>query len=169
MMAEVLNDDVVGLYKRLNRFIEELFKSQSANVTDMNVHDQNRLQSYLNSVTAYLDWIVSSDQPMDYPETHPKVTVLEEPPVVPDIENPIVVDLVKLFIRARDEMTNSQSARYSTGLIVHDEQRVRAVVQRAQDYLDNYIKAVVPIDQPESTPKQTDTGSGRTGIKGSGN
>jgi hypothetical protein len=163
-MAEVLNDDVVGIYKRMNRFIVELVKSQSANVTDMNIHDQKRLQSYLDSIAFYIDWVVSADNPMDYPETHPTSTILEEVPVVPEIENPIVVDLVKLLTRARDEVTNSQSARYSTGLISHDEVRLRSVIARVQLYLDNYIKKVVPIDQPESSPRITDTGSGLTGI-----
>ncbi len=159
----VFNDDVAGIYRRTNRFIEELQKSSSANVTDVNEFDQDRIITYLNSLTVYLNWVMS--QPLlDLPETHPKTLELEEPPVLLLVENLMIKDLIRLFERGRDEMINSQSARNASGLISFDNVRIRAVIEKAQKYLSDYVQKVIPLDLPESSPMAPDTGAGRTGI-----
>jgi len=159
----IFNDDIVGIYRRINRFIEELQKSASSNVADINIYDKIRLQSYLDALSIYLDWIVAQPS-LDLPETHPKAIELENVPLVQDVENLMIRDFVRLLERGRDEIINSQSARNATGLISFDQGRLRAVVEKAQKYLETYVDKVTPIDFPESSPASPDSGSGRTGI-----
>jgi hypothetical protein len=160
---KVFNDDVAGIWSRLIRYMEELIKSQSANLTEFISFDLERLKSYLDDVTKYLDWIVAQPQ-LDLPETSPREIELETPPEVPKLENPMIVDCVRLIVRARDEIANSQSARRSSGLVTFDEKRLRAVIEKCAQYLDNYVATVSPIDLPESSPRALSSGSGRTGI-----
>lgn len=157
------NDDIVGIYRRINRFIEELQKSASANVADVNIYDKLRLKSYLSALTTYIDWVVGQPS-LDLPETHPKALELEPVPAIQEVENLMVRDFVRLLERGRDEVINSQSARNATGLISFDENRLRAVIEKAEKYLDSYVDKVTPIDLPESSPVSPDSGSGRTGI-----
>lgn len=160
---DVFNDDVAGIYRRINRYIEEAFKSASSNVADMNTFDQARLMSYLTDISTFLDWVVGQPQ-LDLPETHPKPTTLADPPTVPDIENSMIQDMVRLFERCRDECIQSQSARNATGLISFDEARIRAVIAKSSAYLTQYVQQVTPIDMPESMPAMEDTGHGHGGI-----
>ena len=67
---EVYNDDIAGVYRRINRFLEELQKSASSNVSDVNKFDLDRIKSYIESLTKYIDWIIAQPQ-LDLPETHP--------------------------------------------------------------------------------------------------
>lgn len=160
---QVFNDDIAGIYRRINKFLEELQKSASSNVADINDFDKTRVLSYLASLTAYVNWIV--DQPLlDLPETHPKILELESPPELLPVENLMVKDLMRLFERVRDEILSSQSARNATGLISFDEKRMRAVIEKAEKFIDSYVSKVTPIDLPESSPREASTGSGRTGI-----
>lgn len=161
--TKVFNDDVAGIYRRFNRFIVEVQKSASANVADINAFDLERINAYIQSMTFYLDWVDA--QPMlDLPETHPKLISLEAVPVVIEVENLMIRDLVRLFERARDEIVNAQSARNASGLIKFDSARVRAVLQKATNYLEEYVVKVSPLDMPESSPTSTDSGSGAGGI-----
>lgn len=160
---KVFNDDIVGIYRRFNKFIVELDKSASANVADVNDHDIKRFLSYIDNMTAYIDWVVGQPQ-LDLPETNPKLINLEAPPSIQGVENLMIRDLARLFERARDEVTNSQSARNATGLIKFDEGRIRAVLEKADNYIDSYIANVTPIDLPESSPNSPSSGPGRTGI-----
>lgn len=160
---EIYNDDIVGIYNRVNRFVIELIKSASANVNDINEHDNIRIVNYLNSLQAYINWVVSQNQ-LDLPETHPKTTTLEDAPAIPLMENLMIKDLIGLFLRARDEIINSQSARNSNGLIPFDLARINAVIQKSRAYLVDYVEKVIPIDMPESTPNSPTTGGGNTGV-----
>ena len=40
-MATVLNQDVAGLHPRINRFLVEIHKSASSNLSEMSSYDQN--------------------------------------------------------------------------------------------------------------------------------
>jgi hypothetical protein len=162
-MAEIFNDDIVGIYRRINKFIEELQKSASANVADVNVYDKIRFTSYFNALTQYVNW-VKAQPSLDLPETHPKHIELEAPPEIQDVENLMIRDLVRLLERGRDELINSASARNATNLIVFDESRFRAVIEKAENFIDGFISTVSPIDLPESSPLNSDSGPGRTGI-----
>jgi hypothetical protein len=153
LMPDVYNHDVVGIYNRLNRFIVEIFRSVSANVSQMNAFDQARLQSYLDGIRNYVSWVIAQPQ-LDLPETTPRKYVLETPPVVPDVESEEVSDLLRMLILSRDELTDSQSSRTGSGLIPFDHARFMAVIDKSDAFLKTYIQVTSPLDLPESSPDE---------------
>lgn len=161
--VQVHNQDVVGLYNRVNRFITELQKSASGDVSSFNDFDQTRLSSYLDAIVRYHDWVVSQPH-LDLPETAPRLYDLEPKPEIVDVENEDINDAVRLLIVARDELTNSQSARMAAQLTEHDSGRFTAVIQKARNFLTDYIAPTEPLDLPESSPMEPSTGPGRTGV-----
>ena len=159
----VYNHDVAGLYRRINRFIEELIFSQSSSGSEMIVFDQVRLSSYLGAIRSYHAWIVN--QPLlDLPETSPRQYDLEPCPAVPSLENESIRDLIVLLELGRDELINGQSARLSSNVTRFDSTRLLAIVEKAQAFLDCYISTVTPLDLPESSPMREITGSGKQGV-----
>lgn len=161
--ATVYNHDIIGVYNRLNRFIVELIHSVSANVSQVNQFDMERLKSYLNNVKKYLGWVMA--QPLlDLPETTPRVWVLEAPTTIPDMDNEEVADIVRMLELARDELTHSQSARQGSGLIPFDALRFNAVIAKTETFLSTYVEVVTPIDLPESSPDEAMILGGRRGI-----
>ena len=162
-MATVLNHDIAGLCRRINRFIIELHKSVSSGVHYVNEFDQERLNAYLAAVRAYRDWVVGQPQ-LDLPETHPREIELGPDPDSTAVENEAVRDAIYLMELCRDELVNSQSARHPAGLISFDDRRAMALVEKCQKFLDEYIKKVQPVDMPESSPSRPLSGPGATGI-----
>lgn len=161
----VFNHDIVFLHDMLNRFIVELLKSQSSGVSGMIIADQSRLESYIQSLRVAHDWIQA--QPMlDLPETHPRPYPLEPAPEVPErgVENEGINQMVRLMVALRTELVNSQSARFSTRLQPFDSTRFVAIVDKAEAFLNNYIRQTTPIDMPESSPREAMTTDGMMGV-----
>ena len=95
-IGHVYNHDILGLHRRINRFIEEVSKSTSSAGSQVNAHDQLRLSTYLNAIRGYHDWVIA--QPLlDLPETHPRQWKLQDNPTVPDIENESAIDVVNML------------------------------------------------------------------------
>ena len=163
MSEQVNNHDIVGLYQRLNRFIEELYKSASSGVSEVNEFDQARLTTYLNAVDTYHAWVINQPH-LDCPETAPRYYDLDEPPVVDTVENENVNDLIRILLIARDELVNAQSARTPANLNPFDSARLTAIVQKCRLFLLDYIQVATPLDLPESSPEKPQSGPGRTGI-----
>ena len=159
----VYNQDVAGLHARINRFIEEMSSSVSSDVSLFSLFDQTRLLSYTGAVKKYHDWVMSQPQ-MDLPETHPREYTLKANPVVPDLENESVKDVIRMLEVARDEVINSQSARMPTGLISFDSARIMAVVTKVEKFITDYVKVADPLDLPESSPDAPMTPAGKTGV-----
>ena len=162
---QTYNHDVAGVSTRLHRFIVEVKKAVSANTGMVNSFDQARLGSYLKAAHAYMDWVVGQPQ-LDLPETHPR---LLEVPLLPDdevdaIENESLRDIARMLKLAILEALNSQSSRHASGLISFDEARLRAIINKCQALLENYISTVDPLDLPESSPAYGMTGPGKGGI-----
>ena len=162
-MATVYNSDVAGIYRRINRFIVELVKSQSSGVGEMIPFDQVRLASYLNAIDGYVAWVVGQPS-LDLPETNPRTYVLEDPPGVPAVESEEVRDVVTLLELARDELINSQSARLASNIKSFDQVRLTAIVAKARKFLETYIVTVTPLDNPESSPMRVVSGHGLGGV-----
>lgn len=161
--AKTYNMNIGGLVDRANRFLQEMQKSQASNLTSFNVFDQGRLTSYLDSLEAYIDWVVA--QPMlDLPETSPREVKMNTFPEIQEHENPMITDVVRLIERFRDELMHSQSSRQSTGLVSFDEVRARKIIEALRTYLADYVSKVNPVDLPETTPSEETTGSGKTGV-----
>lgn len=161
--AFVYNADIVGLYDRINRFIEELVKSVSSGVSLTNEFDQVRLGLYLDAVDRYHDWIKAQPH-LDLPETAPKPFVLEDPPVIPNLENESINDVIRLLTAARDELVNSQSARLPCQMLTFDSIRMTAIIEKTRRLLIDYIAQTEPLDLPESSPKEIMSGPGRVGV-----
>ncbi len=159
----VYNHDVDGLQRRINRFIEEMIKAASNTVSQVNAFDQTRLASYINAIREYQAFINGQPQ-LDLPETNPREFELGANPVVPDLENESLRDVVVLLELARDEIINGQSARMPSGLIPYDSARLTAIVDKVDSLLTNYISIVTPLDLPESSPMREITGPGRKGV-----
>ena len=162
-LTHVYNHDVLGLHRRINRFIEEVAKSTSSGGSQVNEYDQNRLSTYLQAIKGYHDWVVAQPQ-LDLPETHPRTWPLQANPEIPEIENESAVDVVNMLELARDELVSGQSARNASGLIKFDSTRLMAVVDKAEKFLQDYISVVTPLDLPESSPMKQQTPPGKRGV-----
>ena len=161
--ASTCNTDLSSLYRRINRFIVEVTKSQSSGLSLTSSFDTSRALSYLDSLRGYITWMIQ--QPLlDLPETGPMELVLEKSPDLPFFENESLYDICVLFEILRDELVNSQSARMSSGLTQHDHTRAVSIIQKIENLITQYIATQEPLDLPESSPMREITGAGRTGI-----
>lgn len=159
----IFNHDVVLMVQQLNRYIEELMRSQSANVSGLTPADRARLMSYLSAMRKLRSWVQS--QPiLDLPETHPRQHELEPFPVVPDIENDAVAAIIRLLEAARTELVNSASARQASTLLKADEVRLTALVDKVEKFVVDYIDEAEPLDLPESSPQEDPVAPGRGGV-----
>ena len=160
MPTEVNNHDVLGLVRRINRFIVELTHAASAGISEMTGHDITRLKTYLTAISTYKAWVIG--QPiLDLPETHPQVYALPVPPSVPGLDNDSVADILTLLGKLRDEMVAGQSGRYASGLNAHDAVRFDAIVAKVTAFLEDYVELATPLDLPESSPRDPGVAHGR--------
>ena len=160
---DVYNIDVAGCIRRMRRFQEETIKAASSGLANTSAADMGRAVSYLAAITAYLDHVVSQPQ-LDLPEWSPKIINLGEAEVMAMPENESLVDLMTLWQAMEVEIANSQSSRQATGIVSHDENRMRAIIAKAESFLTSYVAVIQPLDLPESAPLRDQTGPGRTGV-----
>ena len=158
----VLNVDVVGYHNRMNRFIEEVMKSQSSNHSTYKEADKLRLLSFLSAMRFYLDYVKGVPE-QDLPETNPRPYPLRENPIIQEVENEMVNQVINLLILCRDEMDASQSASYGSGIQGHDLKRQLEYITRIEDFIKLYIDEATPLDLPESSPRAQVQGPGQTG------
>jgi hypothetical protein len=159
----VYNQDVAGLHARINRFINEMTDSVSSGISLFTAFDQARLLSYTNAVHKYHDWVIAQPQ-LDLPETHPREYALKPNPVVPDIENESVKDVIRLLEVTRDELANCQSSRMPSGLVSFDSIRLVAVIKKVEAFIKDFVQVADPLDLPESSPQSLMAGAGKTGV-----
>lgn len=162
-VTHVYNHDLVGLYDRINRFLEEVNKSVSAGSSYLNAADKQRLNSYLQAIREYQAFVTGAPQ-LDLPETSPRQYTLKPAPQLPEPESEICADIQRMFTLARDELMRCQSARQPAGLNTFDDQRLTAIVDKVESYLTGYVDTATPLDLPESAPAMAMTGHGRTGV-----
>lgn len=156
---KTLNMDLVGLWNRINRYIVEVQKSQSANVSLTLESDLVRYKSYFSALR-FLIAHVDADPRLDLPETNPFEYALREAPLLMDLENENCVHVALLLETVRQELAMSQSSRLSTGLIAFDKDRFLAGISKAESYLENYVEKATPLDMPESSPRAAVQGKG---------
>ena len=162
-MADVLNNDITAAYNDINRYIEELHKSQSSSAAEMKSYDKKRLYTYLSNMRFQHDFIVSQPE-QDLPETSPKTYALRALPDTPPVENEMINHLIGLLALTRDELINSQSARDSSGMKKFDSDRFLMHVMRIEVYMKDFVENVSPVDLPESSPRVAVSGPGLGGI-----
>lgn len=156
---KLYNDDILGFVVRVDRFLAEVNKSLSANITDYGAFDITRLKSYIAAMRTYLSWVSGQPQ-LDLPDTHPQELVIPVLPELPDTENPMAADVIRLLTRLRSEMIKSQSARMPSGFVEHDLVRSQAIIDKIEKFVIDYIEKVTPMDLPESSPSTPVTGHG---------
>lgn len=159
----VYNHDIVGIQTRFNRFITEMYNSVSNGTSQTNTFDQARLSSYLDAIDGYHAWVLSQPH-LDLPETSPRAYALEANPVIADIENEDLADVIRMLQISRDEIVNSQSARDAAGLNKFDSARLSAIIAKVRAFLTTYMTKVSPLDLPESSPQDPLSGPGKTGV-----
>lgn len=158
-----LNMDIVGLWNRINRFIEECGRSVSSNLSLTNTFDTERLTTYLNAIDKYHAHVAA--QPfLDLPETSPRLYVLLPPPAIFTVESDDMDDILNMFRLMRDELVGSQSSRMPVGIIAPDSRRLTAIVQKARNFLSDYVGPTQPLDLPESSPNTPLSPAGLGGI-----
>lgn len=156
----VYNHDLASLVKRLRRFKFELYKSVSANLSELSDNDVNRLRSYLEAAKAFKSWMVAQPE-LDLPETSPHEYEIAEEEEREEIENDDADMVITMMDLLEREMVGSQSGRRSTGLISHDAVRFDSVIAKVEAFLDNYVAVANPLDLPESAPRNGLSGAGR--------
>lgn len=161
--AVTYNSDVRGIVRRINRFIQEIYLSQSSGVSKSSTFDVARSVSYISAVRSYVQWVVGQPE-LDLPETGPLAIDLPVNPVIPDMENESLYDLAAMLETARNELASSQSSRMSSNLIQFDQLRLEAILDKADLFITSYIQVVDPLDLPESSPQTLVTGPGKTGV-----
>ena len=156
------NTDVHSIFRRYNRMLVEIMKSQSSGISQTMPFDLVRVKSYLIAMRRYIEFIVGEPL-LDCPETGPTEIPLPPTPKVDVVENESAFDVMQLILIARDELANSQSARIPTNLVKFDYDRQIAYLTKITN-LVLYIEAAEPLDLPESSPNASVSGPGRTGV-----
>ena len=149
--SKTFNQDVLVFARKLDRAIDEMGKSASGRDTDFLEADQKRLKGYLLDAQQFLDYASSTPVP-DYAETHAMEFELPEPPQHPSVENEMVQLAMNQLYRLRQEIAIGQTSRRAAGIHERDKERADALLQRATDFVDNYVEAVNPPDYPASAP-----------------
>lgn len=157
------NHDVAGVHQRLNRFIEEMLKSASSSLSEFSEFDVVRLKTYLNAIRTYHKWVTAQPQ-LDLPETTPRKYDLKTNPVIPDLENESVKDVIRMLELGRDELVASQSSRKPSGMVTFDSARLEALIDKVDNFIADYIEVATPLDLPESSPQTAITGHGKNSI-----
>jgi len=145
------NRNILVLYSKVNRYIEELHKSNSANASAMDEHDVKRVMIYLNDLRAYMAYVKAQPHP-DLVEVHPRVRELVEPYILVPIENEACMEVCWLLEEFRDEMSNSQSSREHSGLLFFDMDRGVSLLDKLEKFIEDYAQDLLPIDRPRSSP-----------------
>ncbi len=156
------NHDVRMVHNEYCRYIEEVQKAQSANLSMIRDADKARLLTYLDRMVQILDWIVAQPQ-VDLPESHPDAYELVEFPPLVKVENESLNMLATLMDLARKENANSSSSRAPSGMVSFDEGRQRQYISKMRNLLV-MSDSISPVDFPESSPRAEGITDGRTGI-----
>jgi hypothetical protein len=160
---QILNEDIYGLLRRMRNYIKEIMLCSSANTPMTNAHDIARAQSYIESIRGFLAHVKA--QPLlDAPETSPNTIEIPVLPAYEPIENDSLYDLARILMNAYLELVHSASARMGNGIIKHDDERLRAFLDKAQNLITQYILVVDPIDMPETVPSAPVAPPGNRGI-----
>lgn len=163
--TEVNNLDVAGLLERVDRARYEVLKAGSANVDDIRAADRRRIDSYNAEIQSYANYVAAEPE-QDYPESYPETYQVRYlvTPGMEAVENLGIRDLDRLYRKVLVELSNSQSARYPSGLKVQDKERIDSYMARIDSLLVNHLDSVNPLDLPESNPSDASVTDGFTGI-----
>lgn len=163
--SKTYNHDIVGYLQRILRFRFELLKSASGGMSEMSQYDQDRLSTYLDACTKYLDWVMGQPE-LDLPESHPREYELPQLPEYVPVENESVNDVLRMLDVHAIEVSHSQSGLRASRMIDFDEKRARDMIAKIRAFLADYIATTTPLDLPESSPRAEAAGAGRGNFSG---
>jgi len=129
------NTDIVTLTNALNRYIAEAYMSESASVHFLNEFDLARFQAFLTRIVASQQWIVDTPQ-VDNPSIYPRFHIIPVWKDVPEIESDAIRTMIRGLEQTRDELIMCQSSRVSSGLLLKDNERLTANLDRTQALLE---------------------------------
>jgi len=150
--SDIRNYDCMFLISKIDRTAKEILESASAGLNDYSEADKVRLQSYINSFSAWLDH--SSAQPaLDKPHSHPMTLPVPSDPMdsQPDIDNDAAKALLHELRTFRINVHGCQSSDLSNNYMAQDLARFKSYVAKVQALLTGYIGTVQPLDLPETS------------------
>lgn len=170
MEQETFNLHIAAICRYIARYTEEISKSASAGVTALSTADKKRLADYVSSMRVYIDWVWSLQEDddggfLDLPESHPTAVMVPIIDPVGEMENNALVDIVEYFKTLYKEAMSAQSSRLGAGLIGHDYDRMIAILDTIDSYIDTFVAATSPQDFPESSPRAFMPSAGKTGVR----
>jgi len=157
------NLDIKIFYIKINRYIYEAYKCNSANASYLFDADRDRLHEYLDDLMGHLDYATQDPIP-DLVETAPHKMELSAPTEIKEIENESMLQIIYLFEALRGEVIGSQSSRLPVGYLPADSKRAYDLIMKIRNFLTDYVADLLPIDRPKSSPMAAMTGAGRTGV-----
>jgi hypothetical protein len=159
----IYNLDCTYLADKIARYAGEVQMSVSSNVAFVNEFDMSRLQQYLNDIDRAVAYINEQPQ-LDLPESHPMVHAIQPFPTMRDMESDEWDHVVRLLRAGYIELVNSQSARLGAGLMPFDSRRITALVAKCRAWLNDYVAERSPMDLPETSPQQSMSPAGKSGV-----
>lgn len=161
--SAIYNLDVTYLADKLARYTGEVQMSVSSNVAFVNEFDMARLQQYLTDIDRAVAYVLDQPQ-LDMPESHPMLHSIQPFPPMRDMESDEWDHVVRLLRAGYIEIVNSQSARLGAGLMPFDARRITALVAKTRQWLTSYVAERSPMDLPETSPQQTMSPAGQSGV-----
>ena len=159
----IYNLDCTYLADKIARYAGEVQMSVSSNVEFVNEFDMSRLQQYLSDIDRAVAYINEQPQ-LDLPESHPMVHAIQAFPTMRDMESDEWDHVVRLLRAGYIELVNSQSARLGAGLMPFDSRRITALVAKCRAWLNDYVAERSPMDLPETSPQQSMSPAGKSGV-----
>lgn len=170
MEQETFNLHIAAICRYIARYTEEISKGASAGITALSNADKKRLNAYVADIRIYIDWVwaLQSDDDggfLDLPESHPTSIIVPIINPIGEMENNALIDVVYYFKTMYVEAMSSQSSRLGAGLIGHDYDRMIAILDTLDSYIETFVDATSPQDFPESSPRSLMPTPGKKGVK----
>lgn len=158
--THISNHDVIFMCSKVDRYLEEMNRSQSTGLSGIIQWDQQRINAYLDALDVALAH-VRAIPIVDTPETHPHMYVVEPGPEIVNVNSEEINHLCNMFLTLRNEILHSQSAKAGSNVIEHDARRWTDLVQKCRLFMADYVATQTPEDMPESSPEEPNTRHGK--------
>lgn len=141
------NLDVNLLGKEVLLFRNEVFKSASSEVFNVDIHDMTRLESYLARLERDLQHVVAMPK-LDLPKWHKQEIEMPEIQTDYQVDNASVEYVLRILDAGYFELVSSQSSSLSNGLEIADAKRVEMLISRLKAWIVA-LKDTQEVDVPE--------------------
>lgn len=160
-MAETYNRDVDTVHGTICRVIDEMSHSASSGVNMILEKDYLRCKSFIKAIREDLNHYAAKPV-LDINEQHPSSITMRQRMEIPKMENETYRHCISMFEILGIEMESCQSGRLASSIIEFDLERWLDILVKMESFLD-YAKDR-KLDFPESSPRTSSTGKGKTGL-----